>query len=106
LISVTVSRKKNGRVSAFNARNHGASEVCAAVSMLVLNAVNSVESFTDARFACEYDEDGGYINFSLENVRNKNAALLLDSMVLGLRSVAKKYGDEIELIEKESEVAI
>ena len=37
--------------------------VCAAVSVLVINTVNSIERFTDDKTSCISDEDTGNIEF-------------------------------------------
>ena len=57
---------------------HGQDIICAAVSVLAQNTVNSIEQFTDDTFSGEIDE--------------KDSRLLLDSMVLGLTSIAEEYG--------------
>jgi uncharacterized protein YsxB (DUF464 family) len=102
LILISIRRNiKNGRISAFTAENHGRSEVCAAVSLMVLNTVNSVEALTGEPFKCEYDENGGFIDFSMDKAPGKNAGLLLESMWLGLRSVRDKYDNEINLSEEQ-----
>ena len=99
MIHIKIKRNKEGRIRAFTARNHGVSEVCAAVSVLVINTVNSIEALTDERFTCAYEEEGGYIRFKLVNEPGKDASLLLEAMALGLRSVKERYEDEITLTE-------
>ena len=84
---------------AFTVKNHGESFVCAAVSMLVLNTVNSIESFTNQTFDCDYNEEDGYVKFVLKGSRESGAEVLLDAMMLGLRSVREQYPDEINLKE-------
>jgi len=67
--------------------------------MLALNAVNSVESLTDAGFTCEYDEKG-YLNFQLkaaEGEHSGGADILLKSLELGLFSVKRQYGKSIDI---------
>jgi len=89
--------KKRGLLAGFTVKNHGESFVCAAVSMLVLNTVNSIEALTDARFSCNYQEEGGFVSFSLDNPAHHDAGLLLRSMMLGLESVRDSYPDEISI---------
>lgn len=97
MISIAITRGADGDIRAFTARNHGASDVCAAVSLLVINTVNSIEALTDTAFSCDYKDDGGFIRFSLTDAPAREAGLLLDAMLLGLRSVAEQYADEIKL---------
>ena len=99
MIKATIVRSPEGMIIGFSVRNHGESIVCAAVSMLVLNTVNSIETFTDADFSCEYQEEGGYLAFSLSSVGHERASLLLDAMYLGLSMAGDEYPDEISLME-------
>ena len=69
------------------------------MSMLVINTVNSIEALTGESFTCDYKEDGGFIRFALSSAPGRESSLLLDAMVLGLRSVKERYGNEIKLKE-------
>lgn len=88
-----------GKIVRFTVRNHGESIACAAVSMLVLNTVNSIEYLTNDDIEYEYEEEGGFLTCSLPSERTEGAGILLDAMVLGLTSVQKQYPDEIEIKE-------
>ncbi|MCL2360194.1 MAG: ribosomal-processing cysteine protease Prp [Defluviitaleaceae bacterium] len=96
MILAEVIRKKWG-VDSFTVKNHGDSYVCSAVSMLVLNTVNSIEALTDQAFDCDYNNEGGYISFYLTGPMRSGTAILLDSMILGLTSVQDQYPTEIKL---------
>jgi hypothetical protein len=71
---------------------HGEDIVCAAVSMLVINTVNSILEFTDDGLEIESDEDRGLIRADFSDLPSKETTLLMDSMVLGLRGVLEEYG--------------
>ncbi len=70
--------------------------VCAAVSMLTINTMNAIDTYTDDKFEVSSDEDAGVIEFSIENP-SKEATLLLNAMILGLQDVAKNYENYIVL---------
>ena len=70
----------------------GSDIICAAVSVLVVNAVNSIETFTDDKFAAR--EDHGIVELILEGSVSDKTTLLLDSMILGLRDIQTQYGNE------------
>ncbi len=74
------------------AGDYGTDIVCSAVSMLVLNTVNSIEAFTDAGFTCEAAEDGGYLQFTFTEEPDDDAVLLVRAMMLGLEETVKQYG--------------
>ena len=66
--------------------------ICAAVSTLVFNTVNSIEVFTEDSFETEQDEESGYFSFSLSSNISTESKLLLNSLVLGLQNIEEEYG--------------
>ncbi|MCL1845381.1 MAG: ribosomal-processing cysteine protease Prp [Defluviitaleaceae bacterium] len=103
MINAKIVRAADGKIIGFTVENHGESTVCAAVSMLVLNTVNSIYKFTKDKFTCDYNEkEGGFITFSLTNpdAQTDGIRLLLDAMHLGLTSAKAEYPNEIELKEE------
>ena len=97
MITVTVFKSHNGIYKGFlcsglaGYAQSGNDIVCAAVSMLVINTVNSIEQFTNQAFTCEQEEESGRLRFELEQAPTKETSLLLDSMILGLQEVEKQY---------------
>ena len=102
MIRFTFYKNKNDALIGFNCTSHGRDIVCAAVSALTMNAVNSIEMFSDAEFSVDFNEDGGFMEFILSDKEiEPAAALLLDSLDLGICSIAAEYEDEIEVFVKE-----
>jgi uncharacterized protein YsxB (DUF464 family) len=100
MIKFRASTGADGGITAFTVENHGRSDVCAAVSMFVLNTVNSIEALTDEAFRCDYKEEGGYISFAVaEPPAGRECRLLLDAMMLGLNGIKEEYPSEIEIKE-------
>jgi len=99
MILANMAYDAEGKFAAFTVKSHGDSYVCGGVSMLVLNTVNSIESLTSQPFDCDYDENGGYIKFAVKGHRESGAGLLLDAMLLGLKSVQGQYPSEISITE-------
>ena len=101
MISVTLRRNQKGRLYGFTVQNHGNTDVCAAVSLFTLNTVNSIESFTNEPFTCDYNPDGGFLDVELPQIKEGSesleADLLLEAMELGLKAVKENYSDEIEI---------
>ena len=76
--------------------------VCAAVSVLAINTVNSVECFTDDEFTLDTDDERGYMCFSFDKEPSGEARLLLKSFELGIRGIVEEYGNRfIKLVEWE-----
>lgn len=65
--------------------------ICSAVSALSVNAVNSIEQFTDDRF--EFDTKDGLLELHMESVSD-SSNLLLSSLRLGIQGIADMYGNE------------
>jgi len=68
---------------------YGHDIVCAAVSALTINTVNSIEKFTDDWFDYEAEESKGWIVLRFSEKVSKETTLLLDSLWLGLTEIEK-----------------
>ena len=98
--------KRSGQYAGFVIEGHagygeeGEDIVCAAVSVLSLNTLNSIEAFTEDRFSGE--EKDGDLSCSFPEALSEKAVLLLDSMVLGLTDIQRSYGKSyIRIVFKE-----
>ncbi|HAU87402.1 MAG TPA: ribosomal-processing cysteine protease Prp [Lachnospiraceae bacterium] len=105
MINITVFRDDNGICNGFQCMGHaeyadyGQDIVCAAVSVLVVNTINSIEEFTDDAIACEVKEENGDVKFEFAGDISSESKLLVESMLLGLRGVEQEYGKEFIVIE-------
>lgn len=77
----------------------GSDIVCAAISILMINTINSIETFTEGRFSCIVKEEEAVMDIQLEDNPGNDAVLLLKSAALGLEAVAVNYGGEFVRIE-------
>jgi len=105
MIKATILHNKEGMAVGFTVKCHGDPIVCSAVSMLVINTVNSVQKLTpitEEDFHCKWNHSGGFIGFALRrtSLRDTGAGLLLDALVLGLDSVSKQYPNDIKFDSK------
>ena len=109
MIRVTIYKTSRHEYTAFDVTGDaeyddpGKDIVCAAASALVINAVNSVEHFTDDETSCVIDEESGSIALRFSQIPSHDAALLLDSMILGLEEMEEnnEYEPYIDIIFKE-----
>ncbi|MGN0242001.1 MAG: ribosomal-processing cysteine protease Prp [Candidatus Weimeria sp.] len=76
--------------------------VCAAVSVLVINTINSIDQFTDTHIELT-GEDSGYLKAVFTDGCDEKAQVLMDSMVLGLTQIQKQYGKKFLSIEIQEE---
>ncbi|MBO5197568.1 MAG: ribosomal-processing cysteine protease Prp [Lachnospiraceae bacterium] len=97
MITVSVYTK-DGKMTGFSVSGHagfarrGSDIVCAAASVLVLNTINAVESFTEDTFQYEEDEEKGLIDFRILSDMTPETELLLKTLMLGLSGIQEEYG--------------
>ena len=98
MIEITRIKNENGENIGFRCighagfARHGKDIVCASVSTLVLNTINSIEAFTEDKFSCAQEEKSGLIEFIIVSEVSKESALLMDALFLGLTQIQNDYG--------------
>ncbi len=104
MTEITIYQKQNKDYEGFLCSGHaGSSEygkdiVCASISVLVINTINSIESFTSTAFICDADEESGEIELHFTDDLSQDASLLMDSMILGLKGIQDNYGNEFIIL--------
>lgn len=99
MIQVTMIRNQDGKYTGFDCVGHagyadeGKDIVCAGVSALVINTVNSIDRYTDEKFTVDTDENTGKITLYLHRPAGHDAELLLKSLALGLQGIQEQYKD-------------
>ena len=100
MINVTIFKDSSDMYRGFSLVGHagyaesGSDIICAAVSMLSTNAVNSIEKLTGDKISYNVDEDTGLLSMSFsDKVISNESKLLVDSLIIGLESIRESYGD-------------
>ena len=100
MINVTIFKDSSDMYRGFSLVGHagytesGNDIVCAAVSMLSTNTVNSIDELTEDKISCHVDEDTGLLSMSFNGkIISNESKLLVDSLIIGLESVRESYGD-------------
>ncbi|MFG6382809.1 MAG: ribosomal-processing cysteine protease Prp [Lachnospiraceae bacterium] len=108
MIYVTIYENSEQEYIAFQCVGHaeyadaGEDIICAAVSALVINTINSIEHLVSDEFNIVTNQESGLIDFSLKEEYSKDSLLLIRSLALGLQGIQNNYGSEyITLIFKE-----
>ena len=81
--------------------DEGEDIICAGISVLAINFVNSIEGLTSDKFSQFEHEDEGIIDFEFTDTISNEAEILIKSLVLGLEQLEKEYKDFISLDYKE-----
>lgn len=98
MTTITIQKTRNNEYSAICFDGHagfadsGKDIVCAAVSVLVINMINSVETLTSEVINVMTNEKKGTIICEFNEHPSKEAVLLVDSMILGLKEIEHQYG--------------
>ena len=102
MTKVTIYKNVKNECVGFKAFGHagyaeeGEDIVCAGISVLTINTINSIEALTEAVFTVESDENDGSMNFRIQKA-TKESTLLLEAMILGLEMMADNYSEYIDL---------
>lgn len=64
--------------------------ICASVSVLAINTINAIESFTNDEIEADMQDGEIVANFYTHGSDTK---LLMDTFVLGIESIIQEYGD-------------
>ena len=102
MTKVTIYKNEKNECVGFRAFGHagyaeeGEDIVCAGISVLTINTINSIEALTDAKFTVDSDENDGSMNFKIQK-STKESTLLLEAMILGLEMMADNYSEYIDL---------
>ena len=98
MIAITVYQNSKGHKMGFKSKGHagfadsGYDIICAGVSALVINFINSAEELCHAEYSLDTDEETGMIDYRLDKPATGDVALLMDSMILGLKGIQRDYG--------------
>ena len=99
MIAITVYQNSKGHKIGFKSKGHagfadsGYDIICAGVSALVINFINSAEELCHAEYSLDTDEETGMIDYRLDKPATGDVALLMDSLILGLTEIEHSYNN-------------
>ena len=108
MTKITIYKDSTGAYKSFQCRDHAGSGeygfdiVCAAISVLTINTINSLESLTKDTFELTQDENIGFIQVVFPHQISDGGRLLMDSYVMGIEMIQSEYGSKyIKVFHKE-----
>ncbi len=107
MTKITFYQRGDGTFQGFDSRDHagygeeGQDLVCAAVSALVINFVNSLDELTEDQYQIEVNQETAEINVVFTEELSLEGSLLLRSLILGLTSIEKEQEQYLDVIFKE-----
>ena len=100
MTQITFYKTTSGEYKGFTCDGHsgyagyGEDIVCASISVLVINTINSLDQIAGEKIQVESDEDTGTIRCHFVNqLLKETSKVLIDSLVLGLTQIEKQYGE-------------
>ena len=103
MTTITIYKSNENGYRRFTCKGHsgfamsGKDIVCASISILVINTINSLEEITHEEMVVKDDEATGFIDCQFPNRISLQSEVLLDSMILGLKTIAEQYGKYVRL---------
>ncbi|MCR5304204.1 MAG: ribosomal-processing cysteine protease Prp [Lachnospiraceae bacterium] len=100
MIQVTVFRDPDGTYRSFRCEGHagyadkGEDIICSAVSILVVNTVNSLEGISKDRVRTVSKSGKGYVDCEFLETPTEIGKAFMDSFIMGIRGIIKSYGDD------------
>lgn len=112
MINIELTTDSNKRIIKVESIGHGDYDtygkdiVCSAVSVYLINTINTLEEIIKVGSNINYNIDSGFyiLNVNYESMDNNNAKdveLILNSLKLALESIKKEYKKYISLVYKE-----
>ncbi len=98
MTKIVIQKSKNGEYKGFTCKGHsgfairGEDIVCASISVLVINAINSMEKLAKEDMEITEDETAGMIRCFMKKPLSDRGKILMDSMILGLSEISDQYG--------------
>lgn len=112
MIKITIHRTASG-IQSFemtghaNFAEHGKDLVCAGVSAVVFGSINAIESLCHVQANIKLGRNGGFLTYALPKLDDEtfqNAQLLLEGMMVSLKTIEMDYGKYIRIKETMQEV--
>ena len=95
--------RKSGKIIGFQSKGHagygmrGTDVVCASVSALIINTINSIEQLTQDRYDSNVNDRRATIDFRVDGEASAQTDILFNSLELGLNEIAKAYPGNVSI---------
>lgn len=110
MIKVTITRGQDRLIQSFEMSGHadsgphGQDLVCAGVSAISFGAVNAIHSLCQTKLEVEQGKNGGFLRCAvptnIEQDTNEKIQLLLEGMLVSLKTIEQSYGKFIKIKDK------
>lgn len=88
---INVGYKASGHAE-FDERGYDV--VCAAISVLATNTVNTIEVLTEDAFDVDFDEEDALIHLTMTGSVSHETSVLLAAFEIGVTTISEEYGKD------------
>ena len=107
MTKITIKKTGTGDYAGFTCEGHagyadkGQDIICAAISILTINTINSLDLLVKEPMNTVHDEESGMISVSFDKIPGEKSRLLMESYILGISEIFNKYGKKYVQLEFE-----
>ena len=103
MIKIQINKTNNKYTSLIvsghsNYDEHGKDIVCAGVSAIVTGGINALA--IENKNSISYEIKDGYVNLDVLDIENNNIQLIIDVIVVQLRTIEESYKKYVKIYEK------
>ena len=99
--------RKDGTIFGLQSKGHagfgvrGTDVVCASVSILTINTINSIQKLTSDKCNEKVNSRKATIDFEIDGEVSRESKVLLESLKLGLEAISKDYPGNVKITVEE-----
>ena len=107
MTNIKLYARKGGDIFGMQVKGHagfgvrGTDVVCASVSILVINTINSIQKLTSDKCNDKVNARKATIDFEIEGEVSRESKVLFESLKLGLEAISKDYPGNVKITVEE-----
>ncbi len=101
MTTITICKTADGKYTGFTCFGHAGYAkknqpdiLCSAISVLVINTINSLETLAGEYLSTSANDETGFIKCDFKSDLQEKSIFLMDAMVFGLENISKSYGEQ------------
>ena len=101
MTTITICKTADGKYTGFTCFGHAGYAkknhpdiLCSAISVLVINTINSLEALAGEHLSTSTNDETGFIKCDFKSDLQEKSIFLMDAMVFGLKNISKSYGEQ------------
>ena len=107
MTNIILYARRDGTIFGLQSKGHagfgvrGTDVVCASVSILVINTINSIQKLTSDKCNEKVNSRKATIDFEIDGEVSRESKVLLESLKMGLEAISKDYPGNVKITVEE-----